>query len=544
MINAENEWRVFGIPGGGKTTYLSGKVRGAAEKKGGERILVSSFTRTAAKELAGRDLPIPKENIGTLHAICYRMLGHPKIAETQIKRFNAEYPKFKLSEGTPDMNESAVDMAHQAVGDEDFSLMQIHRARMVPKEKWPQNAQAMHKYWEEFKWKYDLVDFTDMIDMARKQKLCPPGIDIGVFDEAQDFTPMQLDLIRFWARESMSYIMIAGDDDQALYDFVGADPDVFLQPDVPPERKHILNKSYRCPKVIQEKARQWIERIQKREPKDQLPRSNGVEEVNGEIVRLPLTIGTPDRTAYRIKLMLEQYEGQTFMVLASCSYMLFNLVKALKDRGVPFANKYRRRQGSWNPLKASKGLTAAQRVLAYLKPIGPDFEGMKLWDHRQLYQWVDACKAEGLLKRGGKQYIREISELHECDPELLVATILKSFEEDVLDGVMSRAPEWLGQRILGSKKDKYNYPLNVVHEFGVQALEDEPKLTIGTIHSVKGGEADNVILFPDISMKAANAGQRVQSTREAIIRQFYVGMTRARERLFICDAATNFKVGI
>ena len=544
MIKGENEWQVFGIPGGGKTTYLSEKIRKAAEKKGGERILVSSFTRAAAKELTGRDLPIPKENVGTLHSICYRLLGHPKIANAKIKDFNKEYPNSRLSEGHQDINESAVDMHLQTRGDEAFAHVQINRARMIPKEKWHNDARSMDKVWEEWKWKNDYVDFTDMIEMVRRQKLCPPGIDIGIFDEAQDFTPQQLDLIRFWATENLSYIMIAGDDDQCLYDFSGADPEVFLNPDVPLERKHILNKSYRCPRSIQDRARSWIERIQKREPKEQLPRTNGIDVAEGEVSKIPLSINTPDQTAYRLKLMLDHYPDQTIMVLASCSYMLVPLIKSLKDRGVPFANRYRRRQGSWNPLKASRGMSPTQRFLAYLKPAGPDFEGVRLWEHRQLSAWVDMCKADGLLQKGGKQKIKDLGKLSECQPEYLVATMIDCFEGDKLDEALKRAPDWLSEHVLTDFKNRLEYPLKVMENYGQDSLEDEPRLLIGTIHSVKGGEADNVLLFPDISMKAYRIASQSPSTREAIIRQFYVGMTRAKERLFICEPGTQFKVGI
>ena len=113
MIKGENEWQVFGPPGTGKTTHLSSKIKAAAEKSGGERIMVSSFPRTAAKELTGRELPIPRSNVGTLHSFCFRMLGNPTIAESKIKEFNEKNPNMQLSTGAPDVNESAVDMTFQ-----------------------------------------------------------------------------------------------------------------------------------------------------------------------------------------------------------------------------------------------------------------------------------------------------------------------------------------------------------------------------------------------------------------------------------------------
>src|SRR5579862_1388839 len=53
------EYRIFGPPGTGKTTYLSKQVKNAAERFGSDSVLVTSFTRAAAAELVGRDLPLP-----------------------------------------------------------------------------------------------------------------------------------------------------------------------------------------------------------------------------------------------------------------------------------------------------------------------------------------------------------------------------------------------------------------------------------------------------------------------------------------------------
>ena len=72
----------------------------------------------------------------------------------------------------------------------------------------------------------------------------------------------------------------------------------------------------------------------------------------------------------------------------------------------------------------------------------------------------------------------------------------------------------------------------------------EASVVVGTIHSVKGGEADDVIIFPDISLAGQREVEASSDGRDAAIRQFYVGMTRARERLIICNPAGRFHVSI
>jgi DNA helicase II / ATP-dependent DNA helicase PcrA len=79
---------------------------------------------------------------------------------------------------------------------------------------------------------------------------------------------------------------------------------------------------------------------------------------------------------------------------------------------------------------------------------------------------------------------------------------------------------------------------------GPQALVDAPRVVVGTIHSVKGGEADVVYLFPDLSREGDAAYQQAGQPRDSVIRQFYVGMTRAREILYICQQESGMAVRI
>ncbi len=79
---------------------------------------------------------------------------------------------------------------------------------------------------------------------------------------------------------------------------------------------------------------------------------------------------------------------------------------------------------------------------------------------------------------------------------------------------------------------------------GPKALHEVPKVLVGTIHSVKGGEADVVFLFPDVSSAADVAYQRYGPDRDSVIRLFYVGVTRARKTLYICQRESSMAVAI
>ena len=58
---------------------------------------------------------------------------------------------------------------------------------------------------------------------------------------------------------------------------------------------------------------------------------------------------------------------------------------------------------------------------------------------------------------------------------------------------------------------------------GPGGLAQTPQVMVGTIHSVKGGQADVVYLFPDLSQAGDAQYARGGAARDSVIRQFYVG---------------------
>ena len=91
-VQADNEVRVFGPPGTGKTTWLTGSIRRTAATRQTNKIVVASFTRTAATEIAGRGLPIDESQVGTLHSLAYRSIGRPPVADEAVPDWNREHP--------------------------------------------------------------------------------------------------------------------------------------------------------------------------------------------------------------------------------------------------------------------------------------------------------------------------------------------------------------------------------------------------------------------------------------------------------------------
>lgn len=541
------EYRIFGPPGTGKTHTLMKNIRRAAEKFGGENILCASFTRAAAEELVSRigagDVDVPPRAVGTIHSLCYRALGSPRLAESDIEGFNAAAPLWarlsKASAASAGAMEDAPgeDAGAAQDGDSLLAMYNLLRNRLVPTEAMPTRIQAFAREWEGWKADADAKDFTDLLEIGAKTMIYAPNNAKVLFvDEAQDLTPLQFQLVRSWGK-SVRFYIVSGDDDQLLFSWSGASPDPLIDGECPPERRIVLNQSYRVPAAVHRLAAGWISRVSRREPKEYRPR-----DFEGAVTLSGATFSNVEPLYRRVMETVEQ--GKTFMFLAATSYMLRrSIIPALKEWGVPFHNPFRRTQGEWNPLRASK----VNRLLDFVRPSGPEYGGFKLWTPQQLKSWTDICISSGLLKRGGKKLIGRFCELEDWSTDQLLDLYDAAFEPGALDSATELRPAWLFDCLAAEKRNSYEFPISIWERGGHDALFDRPRVLVGTIHSVKGGEADVVALFPDISPMAHAAltgvgGVDPVEAKDAVIRQFYVGMTRAREELIVCSAATRFNV--
>ena len=78
-------------------------------------------------------------------------------------------------------------------------------------------------------------------------------------------------------------------------------------------------------------------------------------------------------------------------------------------------------------------------------------------------------------------------------------------------GTLAECVRWLQDRLLAVKRKAAEYPATVLLKNGPRALFEKPRVILGTIHSVKGGEADVCYLFPDLVALAWSSGRRLVS---------------------------------
>lgn len=524
------EHRIFGPPGSGKTTHLSRQIERAIRTYGSEGVLVSSFTRAAAAELLQRGLPLPRERIGTLHSFCFRTLGAPKVAE--LSPLIHEWNKSAKAEWRVDPHKAAtIDMIDEPdagsgdTGKEGRTSRLAFRLRnlLEPLDGWPEDCKQFQREWSEWKKEADLVDFTELVELANKAEVPPPGhAQVYFVDEAQDHTPLELAVVRRWGIK-MRHWVLAGDDHQAIYGFRGASPQAFLSPELPGEQVTILDQTHRLPRKIKELAYGYLDGLSgPHVHKEFEPAREGGVTVTDKRLNY--------RSGYDVVKEVQNalQRDETVMVLASCGYMLYPVIAELRDAGVPFHNPYRSHQGLWNPMRGG-----TRRLLSFLKP-------REEWVWADVWPWFECLHMDAVgAKRGAKARVEQIAKDEEfgkvrvTSAEWREMTGIEIPEPDTkwLESHLLGRPDRTGTPRKGSPAAKFEYALNLVRKNGsVDVLTQEPKVVVGTIHSVKGAEADTVILFPDTAPLHQDEFDRVEG-RDSVIRMFYVGMTRARKRL-------------
>ena len=333
----------------------------------------------------------------------------------------------------------------------------------------------------------------------------------------------------------MKWSLIIGDDDQCLFSFTGATTEAFLNPPVPDSHKRVLSQSYRVPVKALALANSIISKVAMREPKAYRPR-----DFEGKIYSSPATWKRPDQIVPIIKGYTR--EGKRVMVLTSCSYMLHPLIKQLRDAGIPFSNIYAPTRGDWNPIrrKQTGAAGAYGRLCAYMEPAGAEFQGTRIWTPGQLASWTEHVKVEGNFQRGAKAVLKEMCKTKEVSAEITLGVMLQAFSEGTFDKSLDLDLEWFLSQLTPAKQSAYEFPARIYRECGIDGPELASLCTIGTVHSVKGAEADVVIIFPDLSLRASQAyAMRGGEQHDQIIRQFYVAVTRTRNVLILCQGTTR-----
>jgi len=465
---------------------------------------------------------IPDGNVGTMHSIAYRSLGeyYPLAQDGDLlKQFAATHPQWRVSQNQDwDGGLGAIGVD----GGTHLEAYSLYRSVMAPRELWVPEVLGFAEDWERFKSDTGAIDFCDMLELALTQQRAHPRIpQVIVCDELQDLSRLQYKLLMHWGRYTRR-VVAAGDQDQTIYGFAGADPKIW---DEHADDEIILTKSWRVPSAIHSAAMRWVSQITSRRKVEYSPR-----DAVGTVEYSPVT--HEDITPLMDDIVTEMRNGRTVMIMASCQYMLTHTLETLRDYGIPYANPWRR-DPVWNPLGCeSETSELVKAVNAFLKPQHDAHNECRgLWSHDQLSLWSSVLAR--VFRRGAKAWLSQNAGASPFDLFLWLADAMSHNDFRAATSLDARlALNWFCENVATRYTAKAEYLKRIVDRFGVEALQTKPTVFCGTIHSFKGAEADVVVLFPDLSMAAWN--ELLTPRRDAIVRLFYVGMTRAKERLVLC----------
>lgn len=492
-------FRIFGPPGTGKTTRLLNMVDEAlADGVAPQKIAFLAFTRKAAHEARDRAaarFALNARNeltyFRTLHSLAYRTLA---IRDTDMM-MRSNYEELRdeigvLLSGSDSLSDE--DNLTQSGGDHPImtiinlsrlkcqSLRQTYNESEI-EETWLEVSHAAEAY-EQYKKENGLLDFTDMLTVFGNEiDLVCPEFDLCFLDEAQDLSPLQWQIAHGLDRRSKK-MFIAGDDDQAIFRWAGASVSHFINLECGAE---VLEQSYRIPRMVHNLAERVAHRIEGRYPKKYLPRDEpGTVEYIHDIDELDMGNGD-------------------WLIMAQANYMLSPVVSEMKRMGYLFErNGYRSISqkislavNGWEQLRKGNeiGAESVKALYSFLsgngKRIARGKKTVRL-NEDELVTMEDLQRDHGLLIGGDVPWYDALDKLPSTD-RVYITAILRSGE-------------------------KFNA---------------KPRIKLSTIHGTKGGEADNVVLFTDLSPAAAN-----HSDPNDIHRLFYVGVTRPKQNLFIVYA--------
>ncbi len=535
--------KLVGGAGTGKTTELL-RIMAKVAETGVDPLHIGfvSFTRAARAEAAERaadlfDVPVSLlERDGwfrTLHSVCYRLL---RVSSEQLITSDAKSREWleNALQARLDARSSIDEIAEQAfVGKTDaanaLNLWSAARARLERFEptwaeanrcddrtpSYDRCVEIIERY-EHHKRLDNKLDFTDLLLRFAGYRLSVEGAErvepegewddlprYWFFDEQQDASAL-LHAVCERLIENAVGAYLVGDPFQSIYGWAGADHRFFLNFDAAQQRT--MPRSYRCPAIISRLGERIL-----RECSDYYDRGISPAEHDGTIER-----------AFGLTLLGSFLRAEDdWLLLARTNQQAARIVACVESHSMP-----------WQPTKGAGGFLAPAK--------------------QELLDALDALRGGGELTPAHVKRLVQLTPTKHGDAELLKRGAKSRFaEEGLRDGDRGRLRDvvereklledigftprffeliWSGQ--VGCYKDFAKF-WKAYERYGPELVR-KPMLRIGTVHSVKGAEAENVAVLTTVSQPVVLA----QSSRRGFDeerRVEYVAVTRARRRLVIVD---------
>tara|TARA_B100001989_G_scaffold115656_1_gene81305 strand:+ start:300 stop:1970 length:1671 start_codon:yes stop_codon:yes gene_type:complete len=514
----------IGPPGTGKTESLIRKVE-ELMKQGVDpkEIAYISFTNIAADEAKNRaikafpNVPEKKfENFKTLHSLCYAYVPELRdnlMTDADYASMGAvipvNYHDFKkgIVWETPTDKEGNLKTSNPYL-----RTIQVATVKKIPVMEYFNNEQLdfkikrsilekINEEYARYKKENYLYDYNDFLI-----KFCelPPGVTpqfkILIVDECQDLSALQWDCIKKMIAESgLEEVYFAGDDDQAIYEWAGADVNQFRSLVHQCDEVIELQSSHRVPKGPHALAEKIIKKDKGRVKKMYLPKQEGTSTID---VKWTFDECIP---------LIKEWSKKNESVLVLCSFKkpLMSAEISLRHAGLRF--------DSFKSSGLKESLVEVITTWERWNKSGKTLSGAQI---KELYKYLETGTA---VKRGYKTGAKAPDDLE----EYTIEQCMENF------GLLVRGP-WYD--CIAKISDEDRQYMKQIEDSGRQ-LTDPALIRVSTISTIKGAEADHVILFSDIAypevLQLRRGGGEVH-------RKQYVAVTRTKETLHII-LAKNFE---
>ena len=582
IVHKDGPMLVLAGPGSGKTMVLTHRVQHLIEQHGihPAKILVITFTKAAALEMKERFYKLAGENLpvvfGTFHSIFFTILKQAygytsaNVVSEEEKR---QYLREIVARQKLEMEDEAEFLSNligeiSLVKGEMLSLEHYYSATCSD-----DVFRTIYESYEEYLRLYHKIDFDDMMvftyelflqreDILEQWQKRFPYI---LIDEFQDINKLQYNIVKMLAKPNHN-LFIVGDDDQSIYRFRGANPEIMLgfEKDYPNCKKTLLSVNYRCSEDIVNGAKRVIKNNTKRFPKD-IQSSRGkkhpiqVHEVlnqrkeNEQILNL---IREYNRKGILFSEMAIIFRTNTQPRLLLEKLLEYNIPFKMRD-GIPNIYEHFIARNLMNYMRLAVGnrervvfLDIMNRPKRYLSRdylVNPviSFAELKMavadkgWMVDRIVQLESDLKmiakmspyaAINYIRKGigYDEFLREYANFRKMNVEDLF---------EVIDEIQTSAKEY------ATMEDWFKH----IREYSEQLKEqmslskkDREGVTLTTMHSSKGLEYQVVFLL-DVNEEVTPHKKAVKDADlEEERRMFYVAMTRAKDYLHIFTVEDYF----
>lgn len=567
---------VLAGPGSGKTLVITYRVKWVIENAGvhPSNILVITFTRAAAEEMKKRffmfdgmaNTPV---TFGTFHSIFFMILRYAyrytaaNIIREDVKRRYIKEMTENMELEIEDENEFLSGIINEIsyVKGEMMSLSYYH-SNNCSDELFAQIYEGYEKRLRE----ENLIDFDDMLvfcyELLKEREdirtLWQNKFQHILIDEFQDINKVQYEIIRMLAGKG-DHLFIVGDDDQSIYRFRGARPEIMLgfEKDYPEAKKVILNTNYRCSEEIVEGAEHLISHNTKRFPKNmQAARGSKVpitfrnlKDAGEECTDILKGIRFYYKKGIPLEDMAVIFRTNTQPRLLVGRLMEYNIPFQMRDV-IPNIFDHWIARNILTYIKLAMGnrdrklflqvMNRPKRYISRSMITEPQVDLKKLkqqtFGKKWLYEKIDKLEMDLYLLRkmepyaaiqyirngiGYEDYMNEYAQFRRMNPDDL---------EEVLNQIQESAKEYHSFEEWFAYIESYGEELRKQMEAGRQ---QKSGVTLTTMHSSKGLEYE-VVFVMDINEGVTPHKKAVkEADLEEERRLFYVAVTRAKTYLFL-----------